>query len=692
MGSHGLRQTVCFVCAGFFLACAAHAQRHDSNTVIVTYRDRPTSAALHERVRSRSLEVVERFSAVEQRLGRAVVVLSVRGRRVEDVAAEMKGDPSVQSVDLNYYAEPATSIPDDPGFREQWALVNTGQTINGMTGTSGVDIRWLDAMRLAPPTGEVVVAVVDTGVDYTHPDLAPSMWVNPAEIPGNGIDDDTNGVIDDVYGFDRTGQTTSYIADGDPMDGGSHGTQVAGAIAARANNTYGSAGANPRVRIMALKHALRSGSLFSHTISCYDYVIQMKGRGVNVVAINASFGGSVLVAAFQDVVVAAGAAGIVTCAAAGNLGVDLDLGVTPSYPASLTDNCVVAVAATGASDELMSYSNYGTNLVDLAAPGNFILTTYPLLLSTTSSLSLAYTNYLTVPMEYCGLTTGITASVLDCNIGTPTSFPPAVAGKIALSGDTTNLSTFAQATNAMAAGAAAALVFGSTPGAAFSTLGSPTNWIPVVTMDRADGLNLRAHLPAVATLAVLSSPTNHFRFQGGTSLAAPFVTAALALMAVAHPSDSVTQRIARVLSQVHPVASLNGKVRTGGRLDLAAPLDTDSDALGDWWELQYTNSLAHLTGGADSDGDGVKNADEFVAGTHPLFATSHLHFVAEQKVTTNGIALQWSSSPGKRYRLQRGGLGGAWTNTTPFLPATPVLNVYTTIAGGAFEAWRLDVE
>jgi hypothetical protein len=164
-------------------------------------------------------------------------------------------------------------------------------------------------------------------------------------------------------------------------------------------------------------------------------------------------------------------------------------------------------------------------------------------------------------------------------------------------------------------------------------------------------------------------------------------------MAVAFPNDSITQRIARVLSRVHPVAALQGKVRTGGRLDMAAMLDTDDDSLGDWWELKYTNSLAGLTGNADSDGDGVKNSDEFVAGTDPLSAASYLRVNKMTNSLPGTVTIQWPSIAGKRYRISSAKTpAGSWTNISDFLPATPPLNTYTGAASQTTSVYRIEVE
>ena len=217
-----------------------------------------------------------------------------------------------------------------------------------------------------------MIADIDTGVAYDHVDLAANMWHNPGEIPGNGIDDDGNGYIDDVYGID------SVNGDSDPYDDHGHGTHTSGTAAAVGNNGIGITGVAWQARIMALKFldAGRSGT-DADAITCIDYVVDEKlNHGVNVVAINASWGGGGYDALLRDAINAAGAANIVFCAAAGN-GYGVDNDVTPHYPSSYDCANIISVAATDDNDALADFSNYGLTSVDLAAPGVDTLSTTP---------------------------------------------------------------------------------------------------------------------------------------------------------------------------------------------------------------------------------------------------------------------------------------------------------------------------
>ena len=210
--------------------------------------------------------------------------------------------------------------------------------------------------------GDVVVAVLDSGADLTHPDLAPNLWTNPDELAGNGIDDDDDGYVDDVHGADV------LHSDGDPSDDNGHGTHVAGIIGAVGGNAIGSAGIAWRVRVMPIKVLDARATGDSETVALgLRYAVAHGARIVNL-----SLAGPRRSQALRDAVELARAAGVLVVAAAGNAG--QDLGVTPSYPVSLPQPNVVGVAATRQDGALVGASNRGAG-VELAAPGADILST-----------------------------------------------------------------------------------------------------------------------------------------------------------------------------------------------------------------------------------------------------------------------------------------------------------------------------
>jgi thermitase len=252
-------------------------------------------------------------------------------------------------------------IPNDPNFSELWGLHNTGQT----GGTPGADINATAAWDISTGSDAVTVAVVDTGVNYIHPDLSANIWTNPGELPGNGIDDDHNGYIDDIHGWNFVTNTS------DPLDDNGHGTHVSGTIGALGNNGLGVAGVNWHIRIMPLKFLDASGSGFtSNAISAILYA-----NGKNAAVISNSWAGSGFDQALKDAIDISPA--VVVCAA-GNFpdAPEINNDIVPLYPASLNSVNVISVAATDKNDQLASFSHYGPISVDLAAPGTSILSTY----------------------------------------------------------------------------------------------------------------------------------------------------------------------------------------------------------------------------------------------------------------------------------------------------------------------------
>jgi subtilisin-like proprotein convertase family protein len=347
----------------------------------------------------------------------------------------------VKFAEPNYIVQ-KFAVPNDPSFSQLWGMNNIGQ----VGGNIDADIDAIEAWDVTTGSDQVVIAVIDTGVDYNHPDLVENMWRNPGEIVGDLLDNDGNGFVDDIYGID-----TAYD-DTNPFDGDGHGTHVSGTIAAVGDNGVGVVGVSWRAKVMALKFLDDFGfGSTSDAVDALDYLTMMKNTyGVNVVASNNSWGGGGFSQALQDAIQRSNDAGVLFVAAAGNGGDDNDVAL--SYPASYPLDGIISVAASDPVDKLVEpgsfggvfNSSYGATTVDLAAPGVQILST--------------------------------------------------------------------------------------TPGNTYSV------------------------------------------FQG-TSMATPHVTGAVAVLAGANPSASIAAVKAAILAGVDPSPALNGKVLTGGRLNLANSLD-----------------------------------------------------------------------------------------------------------------------
>ncbi len=268
--------------------------------------------------------------------------------------------PSTRDLALR---KPSDNIPNDPQFGEQWALNNMGQD----GGKAGADVKALEAWVKTKGSSEVVVAVLDTGVDYTHLDLVTNMWVRPDNIPQ--YTDTELGTFNDIQGFDAN------VNESDPMDENGHGTHCSGIIGAEGNNNEGIAGINWNVQIMPLKFLGRGGfGTTKDAIEAINYAIDRKQKGVNVRVISASWGSTTYSKALEDAIRAAGEQGILFVAAAGNSSTDNDK--KPHYPSNYDLPNVISVAALDRTDSLASFSNFGARTVHVAAPGREIVSTW----------------------------------------------------------------------------------------------------------------------------------------------------------------------------------------------------------------------------------------------------------------------------------------------------------------------------
>jgi subtilisin family serine protease len=331
---------------------------YKTGELIVRFGNKGTGRQIES---SKKVQMMSRFGGASVKRefelvpGLTVVKLQA-GVSVEEALKQFNQSEDVIYAQPNYEVHALATIPNDSLFNELW----------GMNNLSDNDIDAPEAWDITTGNEDIVVAVIDTGVDYTHPDLAANMWVNQAEKNGlPGVDDDENGYVDDIYGYDFVNN------DGDPRDDHYHGTHCAGTIGAIGNNGQGVAGVCWHVKIMALKflNAAGSGST-EDAIQAVQYSVLMGAK-----LSSNSWGGGGYSQALKDAIDAAGAAGMLFVAAAGNDGSNNDS--YPTYPCSYTCESIISVMATDSSDDKSSFSNYGLTSVDIGAPGSSIMSCKP---------------------------------------------------------------------------------------------------------------------------------------------------------------------------------------------------------------------------------------------------------------------------------------------------------------------------
>ncbi|WPB80855.1 S8 family serine peptidase [Archangium violaceum] len=359
------------VSQGPLLPAEAVQKRYVEGELLVRFREpsrTSESSSLHSKW---GAKVVHSYAA----LAGLQVIRLPEGADLERALADYRKDPRVLSAGYNaVYSSDSVEpvVPDDPLFSSLWGLKNTGQG----GGVAGADIGVTEAWSATTGSDEVVLAVIDSGIDYNHPDLAPNVWTNPGEIPGNGLDDDGNGYVDDVHGINAITGT------GDPMDDGNHGTHVAGILGAAAGNEQGIAGVNWNAKIVACKFLDKAGNgTEANALKCMDYLLRLKQRAknpVNIVATNNSWScrsrtcNSELM---RTAILKHQEAGMLFVAAAGNVNANIDS--AESWPARHGLPNMLVVAATDRMDARWSLSSYGPHTVHLGAPGVDILSTVP---------------------------------------------------------------------------------------------------------------------------------------------------------------------------------------------------------------------------------------------------------------------------------------------------------------------------
>ncbi len=361
----------------FGLTTRAAADAYHPYRLIVKYKSPPATTSLQQTAAKALAANVKTIFPVADTKDRTSIkntgFIYTFADSLKRLAAEslLSNDPAIQYVERDYKME----LFSDPLYQNQWGLTNQAQGYLGIvrvpgnqndslvlkTGTAGADIRWEQTQSAPINRHKTRVGVIDTGVDYKHPDLQDHIWHNVQEIPGNGIDDDLNGYVDDYYGYDFSGDTQSTFnasPDSDPMDKIGHGTHVSGIIGAVGGNGIGIEGIAQNVEIMCLK--IFPNAYASSTSAAIIYAVD---NGAEV--INASWGSPFYSSIIDDAVKYAVEHGVVFVAASGNSGTDI-----PFFPAK--SDFVVTVGASDSHDQVTYFSSFGPWL-DLAAPGLDIL-------------------------------------------------------------------------------------------------------------------------------------------------------------------------------------------------------------------------------------------------------------------------------------------------------------------------------
>jgi subtilisin family serine protease len=509
---------------------------------------------------------------------------------VRAVAARLSHQPGVLFAEPNFIYR-LSATPNDPRFADLWGLHN------------GRD-RDIDAPRawdVTTGSSDVVVAVVDSGVDYAHPDLENNIWSNPGEVAGDGEDNDGNGYIDDVRGFDFVD------SDNDPYDENGHGTHVAGTIGAQGDNGDGMTGVNWDVSIMPVRGADAGGNIgVVEIIDSFQYACD---NGAHVV--NGSFGGFEKSAAVRTVIEEC--PHVLFVFAAGNEGLDVDRSGNHTYPCSYTLPNIVCVAATGRTDRLAEFSNYGDVRVDIAAPGVSILSATPreVFLSDSFESGLGLWNANKASGKTWSATTESSAngsgSATDSagqtysnnsNTWIETASPRNLSGgedcqlDYAFRIATQQPGDFLAVEGSKNGGSSWIVLDSGEDGNLVwsGTTGGFIEWSEFIEFDGFDdtpSVDLRFRLVSdssgrrdgawVDDVILHCMTGDHgdddfVRFQG-TSMATPHVAGVAALMLAEYPSTTPVQLKAALLAGADRVTALNGKVASGARLNARGALD-----------------------------------------------------------------------------------------------------------------------
>jgi thermitase len=513
----------------------------------------------------------------------------------------LERQPDVAYAQPNYRYR---ALAVDTFVGELWGLTDSALPDPGVNAFS--------AWNTTQGTGEVI-AVVDTGVDLTHPDVSPNLWTNPGELPGNGVDDDANGVVDDVRGADFVDRVGG-VATGDPDDFNFHGTHVAGTTAALDDNGLGIAGVAPDSRIMAVRVLDGDGSGSSADIG--DGIAYAAREGADV--INLSLGGP---GAFDDLmsdgVDAAAQQDAVVVVAAGNEASNNDDPATPVVPCNLPQSNLICVAAVNEAGNRASFSNFGTTSVDVAAPGTNILSAKtdwgaPVFTEDFNNAALTgWDFFLDGDGTVWGTSTTVFTEGSRSAADSPAGNYPNNAYSEMFTHDPVDLSgrrgcrmhfdldQDVHFSDLFVAGAATSTsLFDVAPfensvgffpaEVSISDVDGRPDVLPIFALDtdgaaNADGVYIdrlrllcrdTTYVDQITSVANYDQATsgNYVEFDG-TSMATPHVAGAAALVRAADPGIPAAQVVQALVDSVHPLPSLDGVVRSGGVVDAAAAIN-----------------------------------------------------------------------------------------------------------------------
>ena len=528
----------------------------------------------------------------------------IEGENISERLEEFNDNPDIVYAEPNYYRYPynitvSKLLPNDSRISSQWAL-------------DFIEFHKAWALSKNPdPDNPIIIGVVDSEFDISNPDLKNQIWTNSGELL-NGVDDDQNGYVDDVHGYDfGTYPNGSQVSSLNAND--NHGTHVAGITVAEKDNNQGIVGIQPFSKFIGCKISDNNNFtdaggnvVFSDSaiINAFEYLVDLKKRGENIVAINASFGGPGYSQSMYESIIRMRDEGIILCTASGNEGINADLN-TDNYPNNYDATNILSVAALNQYDSLAGYSNYGLVNVDIAAPGSNIISSVPTINSSNpiveidvAGLTFSYPQII----EFSGITgsEGVSGNIVYCGLGYTNEIPPQVDGNIALI-QRGELYFSEKVNNVTQAGAVAAIIFNNTSESSNLrswTLQSDSNppWIPSFSISQIEGNNLLSILPANANVKYhFPISDNSWGVLDGTSMATPFVTGAVAFAALNFPNESFSDRKNRIIQAVDKKNYLADKVYSGGSLNLRKIIDLNNDYIPDWWDTNTSFTLPVLS-------------------------------------------------------------------------------------------------